>query len=96
VEEKVRIVIAGLRADDSIVELCRKERNTRISTTADSRSFSRPERKRLGAYRAADDQRRSLRTASGGAQQLKELSAELVLENRPLKKGVLGDGAPDN
>jgi transposase len=43
-EEKVRIVIAGLRGEESIAELCRKEGLTKIYTIAGPRSFSRQAR----------------------------------------------------
>ena len=40
-EEKIRIVLEGLRGEESIAELCRKEG---ICTTAGQRSFLRPAR----------------------------------------------------
>ena len=41
-EEKIRIVLDGLRGEDSISELCRKEGIAQNSTTVGPRSSSRP------------------------------------------------------
>jgi len=40
-EEKIRIVLEGLRGEDSIAELCRREGSTRTSTIAGRRSSSK-------------------------------------------------------
>ena len=40
-EDKIRIVLQGLRGEDSIAELCRREGCTRTSITAGARSFWR-------------------------------------------------------
>jgi transposase-like protein len=40
-EEKIRIVLEGLRGEDSIAELCRKEGSIRTSTIVGRRSSSR-------------------------------------------------------
>ena len=43
-EEKVRIVLEGLRGKQSISELCRREASPRTSTTAGARTSSKPGR----------------------------------------------------
>ena len=94
-EEKVRIVIAGLRGEDSIAELCRKEGIKQNLYYRWSKEFLEAGKKRLAgdtAREATSDEVKGLRTE---AQQLKELLAEVLLENRLLKKSVLGGGESD-
>src|SRR5580700_2509213 len=94
-EEKVRIVIAGLRGEDSIAELCRKEGINQNLYYRWSKEFLEAGKKRLAgdtAGEATNDEVKGLRTE---AQQLKELLAEVLLENRLLKKSVIGDGESD-
>ena len=94
-EEKVRIVIAGLRGEDSIAELCRKEGINQNLYYRWSKDFLEAGKKRLAgdtAREASSDEVKGLRAET---HQLKELVAELLVENRVLKKSVLGDGASD-
>jgi transposase len=94
-EEKVRIVIAGLRGEDSIAELCRKEGINQNLYYRWSKEFLEAGKKRLGgdtAREATSDEVKGLRTE---AQELKELLAEVLLENRLLKKNVIGGGESD-
>jgi transposase len=94
-EEKVRIVIAGLRGEDSIAELCRKEGINQNLYYRWSKDFLEAGKQRLAgdtARAATSDDVKGLRAE---AHQLKELLAELLLENRLLKKSVLADGASD-
>src|SRR5216684_9114403 len=94
-EEKVRIVIAGLRGEDSVAELCRKEGINQNLYYRWSKDFLEAGKKRLAgdtAREATSDEVKGLR---GETHQLKELLAELMMENRVLKKSVLGDGESD-
>jgi len=94
-EEKVRIVIAGLRGEESIAELCRKEGINQNLYYRWSKEFLAAGKKRLAgdtAREATSDEVKGLRVE---AQQLKELLAEVLLENRLLKKSVIGDGESD-
>ena len=94
-EDKVRIVIAGLRGEDSVAELCRKEGINQNLYYRWSKEFLEAGKKRLAgdtAREATSDEVRGLRTE---AQQLKELLAEVLLENRLLKKSVIGGGESD-
>ena len=91
-EEKIRIVIAGLRGEDSIAELCRKEGINQNLYYRWSKEFLEAGKKRLAgdtAREATSDEVKGLRTE---AQQLKELLAEVLLENRLLKKSMIGGG----
>ena len=91
-EEKIRIVLEGLRGEESIAELCRKEGINQNLYYRWSKEFLEAGKKRLAgdtAREATSDEVKSLKAES---RQLKEMLAELLMENRLLKKSVLGDG----
>ena len=91
-EEKIRIVLEGLRGEESIAELCRREGiNTNIYYRW-SKEFLEAGKKRLAgdtAREATSDEVRNLRTET---RLLKETVAELLMENRLLKKSMIGNG----
>ena len=91
-EEKIRIVIAGLRGEDSIAELCRKEGISQNLYYRWSKDFLEAGKKRLAGDTARAATSDEVKEIQGQARQLKELVAELMIENRLLKKSVLGDG----
>jgi len=94
-EDKIRIVIAGLRGEDSIAELCRKEGIHQNLYYRWSKEFLEAGKKRLTGdtvREATSDEVKNLRAE---ARQLKEALAEAMLENRLLKKSVLADGELD-
>ena len=83
---------AWLRGEDSIAELCRREGMSRTSTIAGRKNFLEAGKKRLAgdtARAATSDEVNDLRRE---AMALKEVVADLTLENRVLKKSVTGDG----
>lgn len=85
-EEKIRIVLSGLRGEDSIAELCRKEGIAQSLYYSWSKEFLEAGKKRLAgdtARQANSDEVKDLRAE---ALALKELVADLSLENRLLKK----------
>jgi transposase len=91
-EEKIRIVLEGLRGEDSIAELCRRESISQNLYYRWSKEFLEAGKKRLAgdtARQATSDEVRVLRREAGA---LKEVVAELTLENRLLKKSMLADG----
>ena len=91
-EEKIRIVLDGLRGEDSIAELCRKEGIAQGLYYSWSKEFLEAGKKRLAgdtARAANNDEVRSMRSQT---QALKEAVADLTLENRLLKKSMIGDG----
>jgi transposase len=94
-EEKVRMVIAGLRGEDSIAELCRKEGINQNLYYRWSKDFLEAGKKRLAGDTAREATSDEVKEIQAQARQLKELLAELLLENRLLKKSVLGDGGTD-
>jgi transposase len=91
-EDKVRIVLSGLRGEESIAELCRKEGIAQGLYYSWSKEFLEAGKKRLAgdtARAATSDEVRSMREQT---QALKETVADLILENRLLKKSMIGDG----
>ena len=94
-EEKVRIVIAGLRGEDRVAELCRKEGINQNLYYRWSKDFLEAGKKRLAGDTAGDATSDEVKGLRAEMHQLKELLAELMMENRVLKKSVLGDGESD-
>jgi transposase len=93
-EEKIRIVLEGLRGEDSIAELCRREGlNPNLYYTW-SKEFLEAGKRRL----AGDTKREATSSEVGSLRkenlQLKELVADLSLKNVVLKKSLAGTG-PD-
>ena len=91
-QEKIRIVLEGLRGEDSIAQLCRKEGINQNLYYRWSKAFLEAGKKRLSgdtAREATSEEVKDLRQEALG---LKEVVAELLMENRLLKKSVLGDG----
>ncbi len=85
-EDKIRIVLEGLRGDDSIAELCRKEGIAQSLYYTWSKEFMEAGKRRLAgdtARSATTDEVKDLRRE---ARDLKECVADLTLENRLLKK----------
>ena len=94
-EEKIRIVLDGLRGEDSIAELCRREGINQNLYYRWSKEFLEAGKKRLAgdtAREATTDEVKGLRRE---AVDLKEVVAELILENRLLKKSMTGDGGDE-
>ena len=90
--DKIRIVLEGLRGEDSIAELCRREGIVQNLYYRWSKDFLEAGKKRLAgdtARAATSDEVKDLRREASA---LKEVVAELTLENRLLKKSVTGDG----
>jgi len=91
-EEKIRIVLSGLRGEHSIAELCRREGIAEGLYYSWSKEFLEAGKKRLAGdteRQASSGEVKDLRREMSG---LKELVADLALENRLLKKSTLGDG----
>src|SRR5262249_33852857 len=91
-EEKIRIVLEGLRGEDSIAELCRKEGINQNLYYRWSKEFLEAGKKRLAGDPAREAPSDEVKELKAEARQLKETLAELLIENRLLKKSVLGDG----
>ena len=94
-EEKIRIVLEGLRGEDNIAELCRREGISSSMYYGWSKEFLEAGKKRLAgdtARAATSDEVKELRREASA---LKEVVADLTLENRLLKKSMSGAGGDD-
>jgi transposase len=91
-EDKIRVVLSGLRGEYSIAELCRREGIAESLYYTWSKEFLEAGKKRL----AGDTQRQAssgeVKDLRRETRDLKELVADLTLENRLLKKSMIGDG----
>lgn len=94
-EEKIRIVLAGLRGEDSIAELCRQEGIAQGLYYSWSKEFLEAGRKRLAGDTARAANTDDVKHLRREAHDLKEVVAEQALELRLLKKSMIGDGASD-
>ena len=94
-EEKIRIVLEGLRGEESIAELCRKEGLNPNVYYRWSKEFMEAGKKRLSGDTVREASSDEVKELRAGAAALKETLGEMVMENRLLKKSVLGDGEDD-
>ena len=91
-EDKIGIVLDGLRGEDSIAELCRREGIAQSLYYVWSKEFLEAGKRRLAgdtARAATSDEVKDLRRESTA---LKEVVAEQALELRLLKKSMIADG----
>ena len=89
-EEKIRIILEGLKGEDSIAAICRREGIAPSLYYKWSKSFLEAGKKRLKGdtmREANSDEVSELRKEN---EQLKQLVAELSLKNRVLKKSLSG------
>jgi len=89
-EEKIRIVLEGLRGEETVAELCRREGISESVYYRWSKEFLEAGKQRLVGNtkrQATSDEVVGLRREN---EQLKQLVAELALKNRVLKKSALG------
>ncbi len=94
-EEKIRIVLDGLKGEDSIAELCRREGIAQSLYYSWSKEFLEAGKKRLAGDTARAATSSEVKVLRREARDLKEVVAEQALELRLLKKSMLGDGGDD-
>ena len=94
-EEKIRIVLEGLRGEDSIAELCRKEGIAQSLYYTWSKEFMEAGKRRLAGDTARAATTGEVQDLRREARALKECVADLTLENRLLKKSMIADGGDD-
>ena len=91
-EDKIRIVLDGLRGESSIAELCRREGIAESLYYSWSKEFLEAGKRRL----AGDTERAAtspeVKDLRQEARALKEVVAEQALELRLLKKSMIGNG----
>jgi transposase len=94
-EEKIRIVLEGLRGEESIAELCRREAIATSLYYKWSKEFLEAGKKRLAGDTERQASAPEVKELRSEAAALKEALADVILENRLLKKSILGDGGDD-
>jgi len=94
-EDKIRIVLEGLRGEDSIAELCRKEGIAQSLYYTWSKEFMEAGKRRLAGDTARAATTGEVQDLRREARSLKECVADLTLENRLLKKSMIADGGDD-
>jgi len=85
-EDKIRIVLSGLRGEYSIAELCRREGIAQSLYYSWSKEFLEAGKKRLAGDTERQASSGEVKDLRREASELKELVADLSLENRLLKK----------
>jgi transposase len=95
-EEKIRIVLDGLKGEDSIAALCRREGIAQSLYYSWSKEFLEAGKKRLAGDTARAATSSEVKDLRREARDLKEVVAEQAQELRLLKKSMLGDGATTN
>jgi transposase len=92
-EEKIRIVLEGLRGEASVAEICRREGlNTNIYYKW-SKEFLEAGKKRLQGDTVREATSTEVVDLRKENDQLKQLVAELSIKNRVLKKSLNGLGS---
>ncbi|GGE83237.1 transposase [Niveispirillum cyanobacteriorum] len=94
-EEKIRIVLSGRRGEDSIAELCRREGIAESLYYSWSKEFLEAGKKRLSGDTARQASTGEVKDLRREVRDLKEVVADLTLENRPLKKSMIADGGDE-
>jgi transposase len=91
-EEKIRIVLDGLRGEHSIAELCRREGIAESLYYSWSKEFLEAGKRRLNGDTERAASTGEVKDLRHEVRNMKELVADLALENRLLKKSMIGDG----
>ena len=94
-EEKIRIVLDGLRGEFSIAELCRREGIAESLYYGWSREFLEAGKRRLAGDTARAATSSEVTDLRREARQLKEVVAEQAVELRLLKKSMIADGGDE-
>jgi transposase len=94
-EEKIRIVLEGLRGEESIAALCRREGIAEGLYYSWSKEFLEAGKKRLAGDTGRQATSGEVKDLKREMRDMKELVAELSLENRLLKKSMIADGGDE-
>ena len=94
-EEKIRIVLDGLRGEFSIAELCRREGIAESLDYSWSKECLEAGKRRLAGDTARAATSSEVTDLRREARQLKEVVAEQTLELRLLKKNMIADGGDE-
>jgi len=85
-EDKIRIVLEGLRGETTIAELCRREGINSNLYYRWSKEFLEAGKQRLAGNPKREADSEEVKEMKSENNQLKQLVAELALKNRVLKK----------
>src|SRR5262245_57752224 len=91
-EDKIRIVLDGVRGEYSIAELCRREGISESLYYSWSKEILEAGKRRLAGDTARSATADEVKERRREAQELKEVAAEQALELRLLKKNMRADG----
>ncbi len=94
-EEKIRIVLDGLRSEESIAALCRREGIAESLCYIWSKEFLEAGKHRLAGDTARAATSGEVKDLRREATALKEVVADLTLKSRLLKNSMSGDGEDD-
>ncbi len=94
-EEKIRIVLEGLRGEQSVSELCRREGIAANLYYRWSKDFLEAGKKRLAGDTVREATSDEVKDLQAENRELKEVVAEITLKNRVLKKSLTGLGEED-
>ena len=89
-EEKIRIVLEGLKGEESISEICRREGIAPTLYYRWSKDFIEAGKKRLNGDTERDANTSEVKELKKESQDLKIVVAEQALEIRVLKKSLRG------
>ena len=92
-EEKIRIVLEGMRGEESIAELCRREGLNQNVYYRWSKEFLEAGKQRLAGDIKREASSTEVTELKKENDQLKRLVADIMLKNDVLKKSVLGLGS---
>ena len=91
-EDKIRIVVEGLRGETTVAELCRREGISQSLYYKWSKEFLEAGKSRLAGNTKREADSSEVKEMREELEQLKLLVAELSLQNRRLKKTLNGLG----
>jgi len=89
-EEKIRIILEGLRGEDSIAEICRRESIHPTQYYKWSKEFLEAGKKRLNGDIVREATSPEVKELRNENEELKQVVAELILKTRMLKKSLTG------
>jgi transposase len=93
--DSYRIVLDGLRGEETIAELCRREGIAQSIYYKWSKEFLEAGKRRLAGDTARAASTGEVTALRREARELKEVVAEQTLELRLLKKSMIADGGDD-
>jgi transposase len=92
-KEEIRIVLEGLRSEECTAALCRREGIAESLYCSRSKEFLEAGKKRLAGDTARQVTSGEVKDLKREMRDMKDLDAELSLENRLLNKSMIADRA---